>query len=132
MTLDATKIQFASNLGAFQNSLIVNQSFSVSAHTFSDGSEQLLTFNIPTSHGENVSQVQVDFSFDPNKRYIAPLPGNTIAPSPSTKMLVFANYTPTNLVITLDIIPVGSSPWSYPAFTFDVKAKIFITPTPIS
>lgn len=130
MTLNVSKTKFSSTLDTFKNSYTVTQTFSVSAHTFSDGNSQLLTYNIPITHAEEFSQIKVNLSYDSSKWHLAPLLRfNKYAPSASTSLQLFANYTSSNLVIVVKITPVGSSPWSYSAFTFTVTARVFITPS---
>lgn len=130
MTVNIDDIIFSSTVQPFQNSTIVEETFSIPAHTFSSGNEQIVTNSIPLANGENVSQVRVNFSFNSSKWFIVPVQKNgVIVPSSKTHAQVFSNYDGTNLNIIMRIVPGGASPWSYNAFTMTVNAKVFITPS---
>lgn len=130
MILDPSLYKVNTQVDSFKNSTIINQTFSVDAYTFPSGDGQLLSYSIPIVKGTTISQIKANLSYDLAKWHVLPLIRfNVYAPSASTSMQMFANYSSERLIVTLVIVPVGVAPWSYPAFTFTIGAKIFIVPS---
>lgn len=129
MTLNIANTLFSTDIETFQNTDILNSSFSVGAFSASDGNGRVLTFTIPAGASSRLSQVKANFSFDSGKWYILPMVrASKIAPNTSCYFQVFATYSGSNLVITINVVPNGAS-FSYAAFTLNVNAKLFVTPT---
>lgn len=130
MTLNIDNTLFSTDIPTFQNIAILNQSFSVGSFSGSTGNGFTLTFTIPTgSTVQRLSQVKANFSFDAAKWYNLPMMrASKIVPGTNCYFQVFANYSGSDLIITISVVPTNAS-FSYPAFTLNVNAKIFVTPT---
>jgi hypothetical protein len=130
MTLNIDNTLVSTDIQTFQNTAILNQPFAVAGGGGSNGNGFVLTFTIPTgANVQRLSQVKANFSFDAAKWYILPMMrAAKIAPSGTVYFQVFANYSGTNLIVSINVIPTAAT-FSYPAFTLNVNAKVFITPT---
>lgn len=130
MTLDLSKIKFTSTNDTFKNSLIVNVPLAFVAHTFADGTAQVITNTISITRGQTISQIKINLSYDSAKWHIVPLFRFSLAqPSASVQHQLYANYTDSLLKLVSVFTPIGISPWSYPAFTATANVKLFITPS---
>jgi len=131
MSLDATKYKLSTLQDTFKNTELREETITVAAGSLT-GDSAVLTYDFGVDQAETISQIQGRLSYDSDKWHILPLIRFLVyRPSVTTSMQVFSSYSANNLTITLEIIPVGGGPWTYPAFTLDLKIKVFVMPSSV-
>jgi hypothetical protein len=124
---DPSKVIFSTQYRYFLNYDSKTGSVSVPSTAYALGEAKSYTVTIPITRVKDFSQVLVNFSFDSGKWYAFPF-GDVVLDLSFGSVSTVGSYSGSNLTLIFYVVnQVG--PGNNPAFTANVDASLFITPT---